>query len=125
MAFTLDANDARSIKALELAAGASQWLKLRSRDGELGFGIPSQCQPGRYWLVTAEQCDCPDFKRFGLTSARVGQVGEHRACKHVGAVRLRDELVKAADTAKPVRRRLEIVRAASRYDQIFGEEPAF
>lgn len=125
MTVTIDASDSRSIKALEIAAGASGWLKVRSVDGELGYGIPSSCQPGRFYLVSAEACDCPDFKRFGLTGARIGQVGEHRACKHVRAVRLHEELVKAAETAKPKRRRLQIVNAAQRYTEIFGEEPAF
>jgi hypothetical protein len=124
MTVTIDASDSRSIKALEIAAGARSWLKVRSADGELGYGIPSSCQPGRFYLVTAEACDCPDFRRFGLTGARIGQVGEHRACKHVRAVRLHEELRKAAETAKPKRRRLEIVRAASRYDQIFGNDGA-
>jgi hypothetical protein len=121
---TIDASDPRSIKALEIAAGASSWLKVRNLNGELGYGIPSSCQPGRFYLVNAEACDCPDFKRFGVTGARIGQVGEHRACKHVRAVRLHEELMRAAEAAKPKRRRLEIVRAASRYDQIFGSDGA-
>lgn len=125
MTVVIDATDARSIKALELAAGASSWLKVRSIEGELGFGIPSSCQPGRFYLVTAEACDCPDFKRHGLSRGRIGEVGGHMACKHVRAVQLHEELVRAAETARPKRRRLQIVNAAARYDQIFGEEPAF
>lgn len=125
MTVVIDATDARSIKALEIAAGASQWLKVRSVDGELGFGIPSSCQPGRFYLVTAEACDCPDFKRHGLSDARIGEVGFHAPCKHVRAVQLHDELVRAAEQTKPKRRRLQIVNAAARYDSIFGKEPAF
>jgi hypothetical protein len=127
MTITIDATDTRSIKALEIAAGASGWAKVRTRDGRALFGIPSSCQPGRFYLVDVDrqQCDCPDFKRHGLTGTRIGQIGTHSLCKHLRAAQLHLELVKAAEQATPKRRRLQIVRAASRYDQIFGEEPAF
>lgn len=105
MAIVIDANDSRSIKAIAIAATSAQWLKVRSAAGEIGWGIPSQCQPGRYYLVSTEQCDCPDSKRFGLTEARRGQQGLHAACKHQLAVRLVDELARAQQTQPRAKRR--------------------
>jgi hypothetical protein len=55
--------DTRSIKALEIAAGAGQWAKIRSKDGQRKvYGIPSSCQPGRFYLVDQHSCDCADAK---------------------------------------------------------------
>ncbi len=95
MAITIDARDVRSIKAVEIAAGAAQWLRCHTADGRKAFGIPSQCQPGRFYLVDSQMCDCPDFQRHGLSGARIGHTGTHLPCKHVLAVRLYCELVKA------------------------------
>ena len=67
MTITISADDPRSIKALEIAAGASQWFKCRTEDGRKAYGVPSQCQPDRYYLVTCASCDCPDFQRNGLS----------------------------------------------------------
>ena len=57
MTIAISSEDPRSIKAISIAARASQWLKVRTVEGELAFGIPSQCaqKPGRYYLVTASQ----------------------------------------------------------------------
>jgi hypothetical protein len=113
---TISSEDPRSIKAIEIAAGASQWLKCRARDGQKAFGVPSQCTPGRYYLVTCSSCDCIDFRRNGLSGARLGHSGEHRPCKHVLAVRLYCELAKAQRTRPASRRRghLAIVAASNR-----------
>jgi len=83
MTITISADDPRSIKALEIAAGASRWLKVRSHDGELGFAIPSQCakKDGLYYLVTASECDCEDFKRHGLRYGRIGDAGYYGDCR--------------------------------------------
>jgi hypothetical protein len=112
---TISADDPRTIKALEIAAGAGQWIKCRTRDGDKAYGVPSQCQPGRYYLTDSQSCTCVDFKRYGLSPARVGQGGNHHACKHVLAVRLYCELVKAQATSKSSKSRrrghLSIVRA--------------
>jgi len=107
---TISSDDPRSIKALEIAAGASQWLKVRTTDGEVAFGIPSQCarNAGRYYVVNAERCDCEDFKRHGLSAPRIGQNSTHGLCKHVRAVQLYSELVKAQQ-ARPKRRYLRPV----------------
>jgi hypothetical protein len=83
------------IEAIELAAEADLWLKGRNRDGQEVYAIPSQADPGRYYIVTRSTCDCPDFRHNGLSPARLGAAGEHRACKHILAVRLHSELVKA------------------------------
>src|SRR5262252_6987959 len=92
---TISAEDSGSIKAIEIAAEAGQWFKCRTRDGQKAYGLPSQCKPGRYYLVTCSSCDCQDFRRNGLSGSRLGYAGEHRACKYVLAVRLYCELVKA------------------------------
>jgi hypothetical protein len=90
MSITISSDDPRSIKAIEIAAGAAQWLRCRTAAGDLAFGVPSQCErkPGVYYIVTAQWCDCHDFQHHG-------QAGLHSPCKHVLAVRLHDELVRA------------------------------
>jgi hypothetical protein len=105
MTITISADDPRTIKALEIAATAGQWLKCRTRDGQKAYGVPSQCSADVYYLVDSQLCTCADFKRNGLSGARIGQVGEHRVCKHVLAVRLHCELVKAQESVRPSRRR--------------------
>src|SRR5579859_4341728 len=108
MSFTINADDSRSIKALEIAAGHASWLKVRSHEGELGFAIPSQCPrtANRYYLVTAYSCNCEDFRRHGLRSGRIGMGGDHRDCKHIKAVQLVDELQRAMEAPKTPRRHL-------------------
>jgi hypothetical protein len=48
--------------------------------------------------VTTQSCNCPDF-------ARAAESDEPRACKHVLAVRLYSELVKAQYSVPPASRR--------------------
>jgi hypothetical protein len=110
VSITINADDPRTIRALELAADAGQWLLCHNHAGVEAFGVPSQCDTGRYYLVTGSSCDCPDFRRNGLSPARLGAAGEHRPCKHILAVRLHTELVRAlqhqsAQPAAPPRRR--------------------
>ena len=114
MTITISSEDPRSIKAIEIAASAGQWLKCRSVDGQKVFGVPSQCQPGRYYLVTCQSCDCQDFRRNGLSGARLGHSGEHRPCKHVLAVRLYCELAKAQQTRAASRRRGHLALVAGK-----------
>jgi hypothetical protein len=92
---TISADDPRTIRAIEIAAEADQWLKGHNRAGEEVFGVPSQSDPGRYYIVTRSSCDCPDFRRIGAPAARPNQPDEQRACKHILAVRLHTELVRA------------------------------
>ena len=83
MAVTIDASDARSIRAVELAAGASAWLKCWLADGCKAYGIRSSRDPSRFYLTNCESCTCYDFRRH------------QQHCKHVLAVRLHVELVRA------------------------------
>lgn len=113
---TISSEDPRSIKAIEIAAGAGQWLRCHTVDGRKAYGVPSQCQSGRFYLVDSQTCDCPDFKRNGLSGHRLGHAGEHRPCKHVLAVRLYCELVKAQQKSHARRQRrghLSVVRTDS------------
>jgi hypothetical protein len=136
---TISADEPRSIRALELAAGAAQWLKCRTRDGKKVSAVPSRSKVGLYHLVDCQACDCMDARRHP------GQ-----ACMHVLAVRLFCELTKAQQkpkakkpaaavtpTGRPVltmvrrddgdftwERRADVERAA-RYDHIFGTGEAF
>lgn len=95
MTITISADDPRTIRALEIAAEADQWLKGHNRQGEDVFGVPSQSDPRHYYIVTRSTCDCPDFRRIGSPAAPPDEADEQRACKHVLAVRLHTELVKA------------------------------
>jgi len=127
MTITISSEDPRSIKAIEIAAGAGQWLRCHIADGRRVFGVPSQCKAGRYYLVDGQSCTCPDFQRNGLSPERRGVEGYHGPCKHVYAVRLYCELTTAVrEQATPRRRRghLELLpssvqQLASRYDDIF------
>jgi len=47
MMITVSSEDPWSIKAIEIAASAGQWLKCRLADGAKAYGVPSQCTPGR------------------------------------------------------------------------------
>ena len=98
MTFTISADDPRTIRAIEIAAEADYWLSGHTRDGEAVFGVPSQCDPGRYYIVTRSSCDCPDFVHRALETG-----GEH-ACKHMLAVQLHRELVRAQTAPPPSRR---------------------
>ena len=107
MSFTIDAKDSRSIKAIQLAGDAGQWIKcVDTSTGATFYGVPSQRTPGRYYRVTLTSCDCEDFLRHGLSELRIGMAGEHGLCKHVRAVRLHHELVEAVgDRSRGGRRR--------------------
>jgi hypothetical protein len=74
MTITISSEDPRSIKAVEIAAGAHQWLKCRAADGSKRYGIPSQRVGSQYQLVDHLTCTCYD--------------GRDHLCKHVRAVRL-------------------------------------
>jgi hypothetical protein len=81
--FTISADDPRTIRAIEIAAGADCWLKGRNEAGDEVFGVPSQSETGRYHIVTRATCDCPAFTFTQLV------------CKHILAVRLHTELARA------------------------------
>ena len=87
MSITISADDPRTIKAIEIAADADQWVACHTPDGEAAYRVPSQGQLGRFYVVSESRCDCLDFQQ--------GEGGDHRACKHVLAVRLHNELKRA------------------------------
>ena len=103
---TISDTDPRSIKAVEIAAGAGQWLKCRLADGQKAYGIPSQRTPGHYHVADCRSCSCPDYQR------------RRDACKHVLAVRLHCTLARAHERKQT--RHLRIVSAADDYDRIFA-----
>jgi uncharacterized Zn finger protein len=76
MAITISSRDPRSIKAVEIAAEAGQWLKCRTRDGHKKYAVPSQSAANLYHLADLHTCTCPDFQR------------RQQACKHVLAIRI-------------------------------------
>jgi hypothetical protein len=108
MAIIISADDPRSIKAIEIAAGAGQWLKCHTADGAKAYGIPSQCKAGLYYLVTSQSCGCQDARRHS-----------RQACKHVLSVRLFCELVKAQQAQPKLRHRLPAHATAADYGRIF------
>jgi len=81
---TATRQDSRTVKAFEIAAGAGQWLKCRTRDGRKLYGIPSQANPNRLYFVTRDACTCPDAARAPML-----------LCKHQLAVRLHCAAVRA------------------------------
>jgi hypothetical protein len=95
MSITISADDPRTIRAIEIAADADKWIVYRDRDGQQVYGVPSQSEPRRYYVVTISSCDCPAFERNALAAIDSDEASELRACKHVLAVRLHCELVRA------------------------------
>jgi hypothetical protein len=116
VAITISAEDPRTIKAIQIAAGAGQWLKCHTTGGAKAYGVPSQGQSGRYYLVTLTSCTCLDAQRHPA-----------EACKHQLAVRLHCELLKAEQQVRPTTRRhghlrllpMPVVALAAKYDEIF------
>ena len=86
---TASSTDLRADRARFIASNASQWLKCHTPQGKR-YGIPAQSQPGRYYLVDARTCDCPDAQRRGLP------------CKHVIAVRLHVARIRAEQAQREV-----------------------
>lgn len=82
-------SDLRADRARFLATTAGQWLRCRTVAGKK-YGLPSQSQPGRFYLVDTHTCDCPDFQRRG------------GPCKHVLAVRLHVAQVRAEQVREEV-----------------------
>lgn len=105
VSITISADDPRSIRAIEIAANASRWRVTRDRDGRQLFRVPSQSQAGILYLVTESSCTCADFLRLNDADAEA----EH-ACKHILAVRLYCELVRAQELQPARRGHLRLVR---------------
>jgi SWIM zinc finger len=90
MTITISSQEPRSIKAVEIAAGCGQWLRCRTRHGRKLYGVPSQTTPAVCYLVDCQGCTCQDFQRQ-----------QRQPCKHVLAVRLYVELVRAQQGRQP------------------------
>lgn len=103
MAITISADDPRTIRAIEIAANASHWRVVRDPEGRERFRVPSQTRPDRVYLVTENSCTCEDFLRGSETD-------DAYACKHVLAVRLYRELVRAQQREPARRGQLRLVR---------------
>ena len=101
MSITISADDPRTIRAIEIAAHAEHWLSGHNAAGEEVFAVPSQREPGRYYIVTSSSCQCADFVQHPDSE-----------CKHVLAVRLHTELVRAQEHLPAVV--VESKRASSR-----------
>ncbi|MDQ6674287.1 MAG: SWIM zinc finger family protein [Chloroflexota bacterium] len=112
MSVTISADDPRTIRAIEIAADADQWLVYRNADGNEAFRVPSQSERGRYYLVTPSSCDCPDFTRRAASAVTPGDADDQHACKHMLAVRLHCELVRAQqhESRRTARRRRDHLR---------------
>ena len=95
MGITISADDPRSIRAIEIAARASKWLTAMTADGQPAFRVPSQTHAGRSYLVTRFSCDCPDFEHG--QEQLTDEDEQDRACKHILAVRLYTELLRAQE----------------------------
>ena len=90
MTIASDPQEQRSIRAVEIASGAGQWLKCRTADGPKRYGIPSQSVAGLYYLADTRSCTCPDFQRRG------------GPCKHSVAVRLHVARLRAEHAQREV-----------------------
>lgn len=114
MGITISADDPRSIRAIEIAARASKWLTAMTTDGQPAFRVPSQTHIGRSYLVTRFTCDCPDFAQ-ARDELDEEDDDDARACKHILAVRLYCELLRAQERiprpeVDPRRAHLRLVR---------------
>lgn len=76
MTTVIDLSDARTRRAIVIAADAGQWARCTSRDGRALFGIPSS-KPNVRYLTDADSCSCPDQTFNPWTD-----------CKHIVAVRI-------------------------------------
>jgi hypothetical protein len=106
----ISADDPRSIHAIEIAADASRWRVWRDAEGHEVYRVPSQTRADRLYLVTQSTCTCPDY-----VHTAEDPFADDRACKHILAVRLYCELVRAQQlmprsTSDEQRRRLHLVR---------------
>ena len=97
VSITISADDPRSIRAIEIAANASHWRVTRDAEGRELFRIPSQRHPARLYLVTDNSCTCADF----LHGNEDDEADDEHLCKHILAVRLYSELVRAQSHLAP------------------------
>jgi hypothetical protein len=80
----IDLSDARTQRALLIAADAGQWMKCRTRDGRKAYGIRSSADAHEVYFVTRTSCTCHDARRHD--------------CKHMRAVQIHCSLVAGQPT---------------------------
>jgi hypothetical protein len=112
VSITISADDPRSIHAIEIAADASRWRVWHDADGHEVYRVPSQTSADRLYLVTQSTCTCPDYVHAADDPF---EAEDDRACKHILAVRLYCELVRAQQlmprgASEQRRGRLRVVR---------------
>lgn len=76
----------RSLKALQVAASAGDWVRLVGRS----FAIPSQSDPRQVYVTSADTCQCRDSERH-----------PERICKHSIAVNIVLALIETQADPKP------------------------
>jgi hypothetical protein len=107
----VETSDPRFARALAIADGAGQWLRIRDQNGHCkAVGIPSS-RGDRFYIVTRESCDCEDWRRH-----------QPNPCKHIAALE-----IAAARRRRPQLPASIIIDGlqamlARRYEQIFREE---
>ena len=94
----LDPHDARVRLAIPHLLNVGQWLKVRTRDGQQAFGIPSQSTEGLYHIVTPFTCDC-----------KWGQRREGVPCSHKLAARIHMTHLAAVRSGQEAEHAVEIV----------------
>jgi len=92
MTIEISSENLRSIKAIQIAASAGQWMKCRTTAGSKAYGIRSSRDANHVYLVTCSTCTCQDAARH-----------PGKPCKHQLAVRLHVELTKAGALPRPAR----------------------
>jgi len=105
MSITISADDLRTIKAIEIAAEASQWEPCHTDDGEAAYRVPSQGHLGHSYVVSESSCDCLDFQHTDVLTTQDSAAGDRRACKHMLAVRLHNALERAVQRHAELRSR--------------------
>lgn len=93
---TISSDDPRSLKAVEIAAGAAGWQRCHTDDGVCAYRIPSQADAEDWYVVTASSCTCADFVRHGLVVDADEDLTGAGPCKHILAVRLHRALLEGA-----------------------------
>jgi hypothetical protein len=107
----IDTSDTRFPKAVAIADHAGQWLKCRTAEGRKAYGIRSQRDANRVYLVTQTSCTCEDANRHP------GQLCKHRLAVQIHCARVLGKPMPASDTVDGLRSMLE--QRAARYDDIF------
>jgi hypothetical protein len=97
MTVSINTQDKRDVRALQLMQGAGQWMKCRVRleSGRevKAYGIPSSSEFGTTRLANLRQCSCPDF-----------QNRQPILCAHIRAVKMYVNWLKAKEQEREAAR---------------------